>query len=233
MLVLHGFGPNFGIEDPSPFVLKVDAFLRMAGIEYKSSPGVHNLQKSPKGKLPFVTVDDKVIADSSDIIDYLDEQYNSPLNSWLSEEQKAQAYLLSKSLDEHWYWCIVHSRWMDDKVWPILKQAFFGEMPFPLRIIVPKVARKQVKGALHAQGLGRFTDDELLQKSKTVLDSLSALLADKTYFFGDKACNFDAWAFAFLAEVILVDLKTPTNDLAQTYTNLVRYCKNIQSLHYN
>ncbi len=233
MLTLHGFGPNFGVEDPSPFVLKVDAFLRMAGIEYKSSPGVKNLQKAPKGKLPFVTVDGQVIPDSSDIIDYLDEQYNSPLNSWLSEEQKAQAYLVSKSLDEHWYWCIVHSRWMDDNVWPILKQAFFGGMPLPLRFIVPKIARKQVKTALHAQGLGRFTEQELLKKSKAVLDSLSSMLGDKSYFFGDKPCNFDAWGFAFLAEVILVDLKTPTNELAQTYSNLVSYCKNIQNLHYN
>jgi hypothetical protein len=55
MIKLYSFGPSFGVADPSPYVLKVDVYMRMANIEFTSVPDVKNLQKAPKGKLPFIT----------------------------------------------------------------------------------------------------------------------------------------------------------------------------------
>lgn len=32
MIKLHSFGANFGVVDPSPFVVKVDLFLRVTNL---------------------------------------------------------------------------------------------------------------------------------------------------------------------------------------------------------
>jgi hypothetical protein len=39
MLTLHTFGPFMGAADPSPFVLKAMALLRMAGLPYDTVVG--------------------------------------------------------------------------------------------------------------------------------------------------------------------------------------------------
>ncbi|MEA1888330.1 MAG: glutathione S-transferase family protein, partial [Pseudomonadota bacterium] len=62
MIKLYGFGNNFGVADASPFVLKVDAYMRMAGIQFENIPGLVNLRKAPKGKLPFIDDNGKIIA---------------------------------------------------------------------------------------------------------------------------------------------------------------------------
>jgi glutathione S-transferase len=106
MIKLYSFGSGFGVTDPSPFVLKVDAYMRMANIEYQNIPDDSNIRKAPKGKLPFMTDRDKTIADSEFIIAYLQEKYQVKLDAHLSAEQKATAYLFGKSLDENLYWCL-------------------------------------------------------------------------------------------------------------------------------
>ena len=40
MITLYGFKEGFGLIDASPFVLKVDAFLRMAQLPYQLTSSV-------------------------------------------------------------------------------------------------------------------------------------------------------------------------------------------------
>ena len=51
MIVLQKFGPHFGVPDPSPFVLKLETFLRLTKIDYEEEL-LFDLRKTPKGKLP-------------------------------------------------------------------------------------------------------------------------------------------------------------------------------------
>ncbi|MCX4026805.1 glutathione S-transferase family protein [Endozoicomonas sp. SM1973] len=232
MVKLYGFGSGFGVVDPSPFVLKVDAYLRMSGIKFETVSSIENLKKAPKGKLPFIEDDGKVVGDSYFIIEYLGKKYQSTLDQWLSDEQKAIAHLVSKSLDENFYWCIVYSRWMCEDTWPILKKAFFSSMPFPLKQILPSILRSGVKKSLNKQGLGRHSNDEIQQIYSHSLASLSAMLGEKSYFLGDKPCSLDASAYAFLAECILVEIDNDFNKIARRFDNLVGYCKRVQDEFY-
>lgn len=232
MTTLFSFGPNFGLPDPSPFVLKTDLYMRMAGISFDSHPDVQNLRQAPKGKLPYVQDGKDIIADSYFIQQHFEQQGHSTLDNWLSEQQKAFSHLISKSLDENFYWTIVYSRWMRDDTWPLIKTAFFGAMPFPLQYIVPRIARKNVKDKLSKHGMGKHSDAEIMQIAKHTLQSLSVLLADKTYLWGDKPCSFDATAYAFLANVILVDIDNPLNVMARSFNNLVNYCQRIRLEYY-
>lgn len=232
MIKLYSFGSDFGVEDPSPFVLKVDAYMRFANIEYTSIPDVANLKKAPKGKLPFISDGETIITDSEFIISYLQGKFQVELDSNLSEEQKSFAYLIGKSLDENLYWSLVYSRWAKDDTWVHVKKAFFGSMPYPLKVVVPPLARQGVISALKKQGLGKHSDEEIKTITKRSFQALSEILGEKTYFFGETPCTFDATAFGFLSQFINVSLNNEINDLAHHYKNLVAYCNNIRAQYY-
>jgi len=236
MITLYGFGKRIGVEDASPFVVKVDAFLRMTKLEYKNVSDFNNLKKSPKGKLPFIT-DDKTkelvtIADSEDVIDYLTETYQIDLDGFLTDKQKAQGHLITKSLDESLYWCLVYSRWALDNTWPLINQTFFGEMPFPLKTFVPKLIRKSVIKNLYGQGIGRHSAEEILAIANKSFSALSVLLAEQDYIFGAQPCKLDAVIYSHLCEFISVDFDNQFNSQARSYENLVKYCQRFEQRYY-
>lgn len=232
MIKLYGFGPQFGVADPSPFVLKIDAYLRMTGIEFETSPDFENLRKAPKGKLPFIEDGSETVCDSFFIIEYLRNKYHPSLDEWLSDEQRGIANLVIKSLDENFYWCIVYDRWISEDNWAVVKKAFFGGMPFPLKHIVPFIIRRNVKKALYTQGLGRHNEAEIKAISEHTLESLSMLLGGKPYFFGEQPCTLDAVAYGFLAQLTLTDFESPMDELAKKFENLVRFCERVQERYY-
>ena len=53
MIRLHQFPPLWGLSSASSFCLKLETYLRMAGLDYEvaveTNPG-----KAPKGKLPYI-----------------------------------------------------------------------------------------------------------------------------------------------------------------------------------
>lgn len=232
MLTLHGFSKNFGLSDPSPFVFKVDAYLRMAGIPFDKNSQFSNLKKAPKGKLPFIDDEGEIIADSQFIIEHLEKKHGHPLDSHLTEQQKAIAYLTTKSIDENLYFALVYSRWQDDESWPRVKNAFFGKFPVPFKWIVPRVARKQVIRTLHGQGISRHSKPEIQDICRKTFQALSDLIGENHYVFGDKPCSLDATIFAFLAEFILAELDNSFNEIARSYPVLVKYCQRIFKEYY-
>ncbi|OZG74514.1 hypothetical protein BTA51_05810 [Hahella sp. CCB-MM4] len=228
MITLYGFGKGMGTLDPSPFVLKTHTYLRLAKLEYQVVNRIGNLQKAPKGKLPFADIDGKRIADSSFIIEYLTDHYQITLDDWLTEEQKALAFLVSKALEEHFYWCLVWMRWVDPAGWEQISRVFFGGLPFPLRALVPLVARSGVVKASKSQGIGRHNRDEILKIAEKTLRYLSVFLADKAYMMGDKPCSLDATGYGFLAQTILTEFDSDVCEMARQHENLVAYCRRMQ-----
>lgn len=233
MITLFTFGSAFGLPDASPFVLKIDAYLRFTGLEYETKSSLKNLQIAPKGKLPFIKDGDDIIADSSFIMEYLEKKHALKIDQHLTAEQRAQAHFISKSIEESLYWCGVYFRWIDEKNWPIVKHRFFSKMPFPLNIIAPIVARKGIIKSMHSNGMGRHSEDELLVISKNHFEALSTLLGNKRYCFNDKISSIDATIYAFLAALLLADLTSPLSELGKSYDNLMKYCERIHSDYYS
>lgn len=232
MIRLYNFGPFFGLPDPSPFCLKVDAYLRAAGIPHEVVSGFENLRRAPKGKLPYIEDDGKVIADSAFILSHLKQKYGDRLDAGLSAEQKATAHAFTKMLDENFYWCGVHSRWIDAGVWPTIRSLFFGAMPVPLRWVLPAVIRRGVAKSLHMQGIGRHSPAEILEIARRDLGALSDFLGTKPFFFGTQVSTLDTVAYAFLAEFIVPPLKCDLNDLARSFPNLVAFVERYQKRFY-
>ena len=233
MIKLYGFGKSFDVVDASPFVVKVNLFLRMAKLPFTCESDFNHIKKSPKHKLPYIEDKGLKIGDSAFILKYLTKSYDISIDDFLTNEQQAQAYLFTKSLDESLYWCLVYSRWMKDDTWPIISNEFFGQMPIPLKWFLPNVIRKDVKKTLHRQGFGRHSEAELLTIAGEHFSALSTLLADNSYMFGDEICSFDAVVYSHLVEFIGVDFSNNFNELAKGYDNLVQFCQRIEQVYYS
>jgi len=81
MIKVHKFGPAFGLPDPSPFVTKLETYLRMTGQPYEAVTG--NVPKAPRGHLPLIEIDGKIVTDSTAIIDQLEAARSDKLDARL------------------------------------------------------------------------------------------------------------------------------------------------------
>lgn len=224
MITVYKFGAIGDVCDPSPFCVKVEAYLRLTGLTYETKSGAQYLRTAPKGKLPYIDDDGKVIADSAFILNYLKAAYGDALDADLSIADKAIAHAFTRMLDENLYWVIAYARWMMPHNREILKQYFFGSIPFPLNKLIAYVSVKKVRDGLFRQGLGRHSEDEIFEIGTRDLTALADLLGAKPYFFGAKPTTFDAVAYGTLSQMIRMPIfKAPIFDKAKTYQNLVAF----------
>ncbi len=217
MITLFGFGPAFGLPDPSPFVMKTEVQLKMAGVPFRRERG--GPQASPKSKIPFIDDDGLRIADSTFIRWHLETAHGADLDRGLTVAQKAQAWAIERLLEDHLYWALLHARWLDDENFAKGPAHFFDGAPPAVR----DDARARVKGALYAHGLGRHAPDEIAALAAQSLASLSGILGDNGYLMGPEPCGADATAFAMLAGILTPYFETPLRDVALSHRNLVSY----------
>jgi glutathione S-transferase len=231
MIELYRFPPLWGLPSPSPFCVKVETYLRMAELPYQA----HNLsdpRKAPKGKLPFIRDDGKVIADSGVILDHLRASYGDKLDGDLSARDRATALGLRRMMEEHLYWYMVHVRWRLEPNWATVRQAFFSQLPLPLRLFLPRLVRKAVAKAMGAHGIGRHSEDELDRMALDDLTALSGYLGDKSYFMGDQPSELDAAAYAFLACILWPPFELPIRAELDRLDNLDAYCWRMKARYY-
>lgn len=231
MLKLFQFPPRWNLPNASPFCLKLETYLRMANLPYETKYLV-DIRKTPKGKLPYIEDDGIKIADSSLIINYLQQKYNVTLDDHLTPEQKAIAVSLQRLFEDHLYWCVVYSRWIDPVNWPAVKKDFFGKLPKILYLFLPDLIRKKTKSTLYAQGLGRHSHDEIMQFGVKDLQAVATILGDKPFIFGDQPSSIDAVAFGCLVAIIVPPVKSALQDYAKSVPQLVSYCDRMRKQYF-
>jgi glutathione S-transferase len=227
MITLYQFKPYWDLPNASPFCMKVETYLKLAGLSYQVEV-IQDPRKAPKGKLPFIKDGDKTIPDSGFIIDYLKQKEGDVLDQHLSPEEKAKALMIQRMLEEHLYWILVYARWIDEDNWKILKPLFFGHLPAIIQLFLPTMIRKDLQKKLSAQGIGRHSPEEIYTLGKNDLGALSQCLGDKLYFMGTNVTSIDACAYAFLMNILHTPLESPLKIYTKTCTNLVAYCNRIQ-----
>ncbi|XP_014676712.1 PREDICTED: failed axon connections homolog [Priapulus caudatus] len=100
-VVLHQIGRAKYAPSLSPFPLKLETYLRMAGIPYINE---HSMEMSSKGKTPWMTYNGLDIADSEFCIGYLTEKLGTDMSKNLTPEEKAIAHAFQKMTEENLYW---------------------------------------------------------------------------------------------------------------------------------
>ena len=221
MITLFRFGPawdKFGCI--SQFVLKIETYLRMAGIEFETrSLGLGFAETAPKGKLPFIEHDGAQIADSSIIVDYLKEHFGDPLDAALSSSERAKGHTIKRMVEEHIWWIMARERWWapENPYWDTpgllkeLDQASYEE------------ARDDSRRKCIEHGVGAFTEDELDKRGREDLDALSTFLGEHPYILGDQPTSVDATTYAFLWQIMNGPYTSRLKDAAQEHDNLLAY----------
>jgi glutathione S-transferase len=226
MITLFGFGPAFGLPDPSPFVMKTEVQLKMAGLSYRRERG--GPQASPKGKIPFIEDDGVRVADSTFIRIHLEKAYGVDLDPGLSREQKAVAWAVERMLEDHLYWLLLYSRWLDDANFAKGPAHFFDGAPDGVR----EAARERTRANLHGHGLARHNESEVLMLATRTLESLSLMLGSKPCLMGDQPCGVDATMFAMVGGVLTPFFDSPLRDQALRYDNLAAYSERMMQRYY-
>lgn len=233
MITLYQFAPAWGLPNASPFCMKLENYLRMTGLQHQiARPRMQDLQKSPKGKLPFIDDDGVMVGDSSFIIEHLKAKYGDPLDAHLTAPERATALAWQRLMEENLYWAVVYARWIAPEGWIHTREAFFGKLPTPLKWLVPPLARRGIRAQLRGHGMGRHSADEIEAVGRRDITALADFLADKPYFMGAQPCSLDAVAYAFVANLVGAPVPSALAQYARQQPNLVAYCQRMQQRYY-
>ncbi|MCB9398453.1 MAG: glutathione S-transferase family protein [Acidobacteria bacterium] len=230
MITLYGFGPAFGLLDPSPFVTKVEIFLRMNGIEYQKKRG--SLGKSPTQKLPYIDDDGTLISDSSLILDYLMQKYAPQFNAHLTDEAHAQGLAFQRLLEDHLYFAALYGRWLDSDYNQPVHQRFLSKIPKLIRPLVKTLVVRRMRGYVHAQGLGRHPKHVIYDFARRDIRALRTFLGEKTWLLGDKPSSYDATVGAFLWSIMRVEIPSPFEDIRAESPNFKAYVDRLAKTYF-
>src|SRR5438045_4406939 len=179
MITLYGFGPLFGLPDPSPFVLKTEVQLKLAEIPVGKARALP--KDAPKGKIPYIEDDGEIVGDSTFIREHIEKKYGVDLDLGLTRDMRARAWAIERMLEDHLYWAIVDLRWADERNFAKGPSHFFNTLPPDVRAATRDAARRRGLEALRAHGLGRYGQAEIEELGRRSVAALSALLGSKPY----------------------------------------------------
>jgi len=228
VITLWQFAPSLGVPNASPFCMKVETWLRLAGLEYQARHVLLPL-RAPLGKLPYVEDGGRKICDSSRIIAELSRTHGVDLDAALDRRARATAYICARMVEEHLYWALVYTRWIHPLHWPVMREASFGKLPSGLRTVVANFARRKITRDARGHGLALHDADEVYRRAAADIDALATLLGAQDYMMGAQASNLDATAYAFLANCWEVPIDSPLKQSVQSHQNLVAYCHRMQA----
>ncbi len=222
VVVVHQMPKGKTCPSPSPFPLKLETFLRIAGVKYEND---WKYWRSSKGKTPWITVNKKDIADSQLSMEFVRKNMDKDINSHLTPEEAAIARGFQVTLDERFYWCMALDRFVfnQGKNFPDLVD--FGMPMFLFKAFIKYNMIPTVKKQAHGHGIGRHTDEEIKKIARDDLKSFANYLGNKPFLMGDTPTEVDCSLFAMLCMVLFT---TPDDDFLKIYLekehqNLVDY----------
>lgn len=229
-LLLHQPKGGWGEPSMSPFCMKLECYLRMAEIPFETRPP--DMRRAPKGKIPYVDVDGVLMGDSQLIIEMLVAKHGDRLDHALSREQRATARMVRRAIEEATYFVGVYTRWSDPSGFAIVKPAFGNILPGPLAMLLPFV-RRRVVNALHAQGVGRHTHEDIHAMGAADWSAISDLLGEQPYFFGERPTSLDAVLFGFVTAATVFPYDSPLRTHVSSLGNLVAHRDRIRARYFD
>jgi len=228
-----GMRPVWGLQSPSPFCLKLETWLRMAGIPY-APRSLDRPPQSKTGKVPYLLLDDgTTLADSNVIIRTLARERGIDLDGRQTPEEQARAHAVLRLVEESLYFAAVWERWMLPACWPITRDGYFGTLPAPMRALFASLVRRKLKAALHGQGISRYEPDEIAARGGADIRALSALLGQQSFFAGERPGVADASVYGALANLLAFPVRTPLKSAVEACPNLLAFCRRIESAYWS
>ncbi|MCF6766106.1 glutathione S-transferase family protein [Thiotrichales bacterium 19S3-7] len=233
MMKLYQFPPIDNMPNLSPFCMKLESYLKAMEIPYQVIE-TFDPRKSPTGKIPFVEIDVHMIADSGLIISRLEAQSNSPMQAKLTTTEKATSLAFMRLMEEHLYWVILYSRWVDDvgvSVWADKIQQAMGLSKIAFKLIFSGV-RKNIEKSLQAHGIGRHNKTDMYVLAQDDIKAIADFLGGRDFCFGNKPTLMDHCLYAFICSIICVDWDYPLKTFTLKCQNLIDHFDRMMVLYF-
>mmetsp|Transcript_4281 Transcript_4281/g.6297 ORF Transcript_4281/g.6297 Transcript_4281/m.6297 type:complete len:293 (+) Transcript_4281:29-907(+) len=209
-----------GVVFMSPFVIKVQTYLRMAGIEYKEHKTA-DMMSSPTGKVPFLLHRGQLICDSSEIIEYLKIEYPSKTleGDKELEGKKHMVTMIQRLLEDHFYWLLVFLLWATKEGANWVTKKYFSEVPALIRPFLVPYIINDLRNTCVAVGVGRYTDEVREKKWREDCIALNEVLGDKPFMLTHQnPSSADVLAYSFLSSLL-------SNQEVKTFDKLINFLK--------
>lgn len=212
----------FGEPTASPFCMKALCMLNAAGLPFEIVETA-DPRKAPKGKLPIIEVDGRVVADSEQIRAYIEDVGDIDFDDGLSDRDRAISRAIIRMVEEHVYFAIVADRWGEDDNWEHVRSAFFSDIPALFRGFVTRIVRKQALQQLHGQGIGRHSREERFDRVRRDIISIRDLLGDQSFLFGDQPTAADYSVVPMLRASIVTPIEKPLAKFIKSDQKIMAY----------
>lgn len=219
VVVLHQFLPGTTVPNTSPFALKLETFLRMAGITYVIDN--QQPQNARTNKCPWITINGKDMADSELIIDFLTKHFRPSLLEDLSPADKALGRAVQHLLDDHAVMSVFFKTYSCDNAVNI---AHWVHKDYRTNYTAHwKHERKWIDDFFYAVGVGRLSERQAMFFLHRDLQALDDILADKSYILSESPSTTDACVFAQLSQVLYACAPEVEAYVRQSHPRLVKY----------
>lgn len=186
----------------SPFCDKVRRALAIKGLVYQTVevlPSRRNQHRmiSPTGKYPALVDDGRIIVDSTDILDYLEDRFPEPSLTPAAPRERALAAILEDWADESLYFYDLTMRnWPQNRAWFLddLLRHESRVMQAILRPVIPAALRKVAQ----TQGLARKAETVVTAELGRLYDALEALLDGAAWLAAPALSRADLAVFVML-----------------------------------
>lgn len=218
MLTLRQFAPAFGVPNASPYCMKLETFLRLAGISYRTVP-IHDLEDAPKKKAPWVEIDGEPMGDSELIMLRLEVLHGIDLDAGLDPFRRAAGHALCTMLEERTGFAIMYARWIDEPGWTTVRDTYLSDLPPAVQDMI----RDGLRDRIVKQGLGQHSRDEIYRLAAHDIGALAGWLGDKPYLMGERPTRSDCAGAAFAANLLCSAFPGPLLEAARAHPHLARY----------
>ena len=180
------FAWTAGVSDSSPYVSRVEAFLRLIKQPYikEESKG---MTENPRGKVPFANIQGQMVDDSSAIIDTLKNIFDVKIDDHLSEEDRAKGHLIRQMLFGSLYWVGIHFAFETNAGRKRFLCKVDEKLPPVIRGLVSALIIRTMHDQLFGCGIGRMPHSVIIKKGQDDVRCLSAMLGSNEFFFGEKS----------------------------------------------
>jgi glutathione S-transferase len=224
----------WGLPNFSQACLKLETWLRMAGIPYEAAPG--DLRAAPKGKVPYILDDGELLGDSTLIIEHLKAKYGKDPDAPLGKSERAVSLAFRRMIKENLFWSTHYSRYFDDRGWPIYKslliQLFVPDAPAPEQERRMAEFQEYMRGQINGHGMGRHTQEQIYQIGVADITAVADFLGDKPFFMGEAPTTVDATVYGHIANILAAPIESPLKEHGLKQPNLVRHCERMLETFY-
>src|ERR1700744_2138811 len=158
-ITLYSTGAGFGMPETSPFVLKTEVQLKMAGLLYEKSFCLP--PQAPHGKVPYTEDQGEIVSDSTFIRAHIERKYELDLDEGLDVRQRAESWAIERLLEDHLYFAMAWFRWIVPENFAKGPARFADSAPEEQRAELCRQMQTRKDADMRGHGIGRHTAEEI------------------------------------------------------------------------